>query len=238
MFDPVRPLLDGIELITPDQRGFGGRPVGHAAPDLGAAVQDVIAVLDERQIQQAVIGGVSMGGYVALALLAEHPDRCAGLVLADTRSTADGEQARSGRLTTADSADAGQIATPADLVGPLLAPNTAEPIRTRAQQLAADAPAAAIAWSQRAMAGREDTTPELRAAAGNGLPVLTIVGELDTVTPPDEARALATAAAGPLVEIPGVGHLTPLEAPAAFAAAVRSFYADHRGRLGGGFSSG
>ena len=105
MFDRARPGLAGTSrLITPDLRGFGigpslGDPPPPASVDLLAS--DVVAGLDADGMDRAIIGGVSMGGYVALAMLRNHPDRVAGLVLVDTRSGPDDEAALERRSAAA-----------------------------------------------------------------------------------------------------------------------------------------
>ena len=107
MFDGVRPALAGrTRLLTPDLRGFGGGPPldPAAAPDLSVFADDVLADLDAAGIGRAVVGGVSMGGYIALNLLRRHPDRIAGLVLADTRSGADDAAALDRRRGAAERA--------------------------------------------------------------------------------------------------------------------------------------
>ena len=84
-------------------------------------------------------------------------------------------------------------------------------------------PAASIAWGQRAMAGRPDSTELL---AGVRVPVLVVVGEKDGVTPPAVARQMAaTAPEAELVELPGVGHLSPAEDPAGFSDALLGWLA-------------
>jgi pimeloyl-ACP methyl ester carboxylesterase len=223
MFDRIRRMLPGIELHTPDLPGFAGTELPRAEPDLGRYVDAVIAVLDRAGLNRAVVGGVSMGGYVTLRLLAEHPDRVAGAVLADTRSAADTAAAAAGRLSRAADAERDGLPAGAELVAPLLAPGATEGARTEAAALADAATPAAFAWAQRAMAARADTTAVL---AGAGVPVLVIVGAEDGVTPPTEAAAVAAAVGdrATLVEIPGSGHLTPIETPADFAAAIRNWY--------------
>jgi len=227
MFDRLRDMLPGIDLHTPDLPGFGGTRVPPDEPDLARYAAAVIDRLDAAGIARAVIGGVSMGGYVTLCLLGTWPERVAGLVLADTRSTVDTPDALAGRLSKAADAQRHGLPSGDDLVAPLLGPAAAEGARTEAAALAASATPAAFAWAQRAMAARGDTTDVLAAA---GLPTLVIVGADDTVTPPADAAALAEAAgssAAPvtLVQIPAAGHLTPIETPAEFAATVRDWYA-------------
>src|SRR5579884_846254 len=87
-----REALSGdYRVITPDQRGFGGSPLGEDEPSLDAAADDLAALLDGKDLDRVVLGGLSMGGYVAMAFLRRHPQRVAALVLADTRAGADGE---------------------------------------------------------------------------------------------------------------------------------------------------
>jgi pimeloyl-ACP methyl ester carboxylesterase len=229
LFDPIRPAVAArVRLITPDLRGFGSGPdLGDPLPepDLALLADDVIAGLDAAGIDRAVIGGVSMGGYIALALLRRYPERVAGLILADTRSDADDDAALQRRRAVADRADNGDIAPGPDAVAPLIAAETPVAVRGELAAIAGAVPAATIGWAQRAMAARPDST-ELLAAVR--VPVLVLVGELDAVTPPALARQMAAVAPGAeLVELPGVGHRTPAEDPAGFADSVIDWLARH-----------
>ncbi len=230
LFDPIRQPLSASTsastgLLTPDLRGFGtGPPLPDppAVPDLDVFAADVVADLDAAGIERAVIGGVSMGGYIAMAILRLHPERVAGLVLADTRCEADDAAALERRAGAADRADRGDMPTGLDAVAPLVAAQTSTQVRDRLAGIAADVPPATIAWAQRAMAARPDSTDVLTRAR---VPTLVIVGELDTVTPPVAARRMVTLAGDAhLVELPGVGHLSPAEDPAGFAAAVTQWW--------------
>ncbi|HZB50265.1 MAG TPA: alpha/beta fold hydrolase, partial [Mycobacteriales bacterium] len=87
----------GHRVLTPDQRGFGGTPLGPDEPSLDLVADDVARLLDSEGLPRAVVGGVSMGGYVAMALLRRHPDRVAALALVDTKATADPPAARDNR---------------------------------------------------------------------------------------------------------------------------------------------
>ncbi len=220
MFDSVRADLAAVAtVLTPDCRGFGsGPPIGDRAPDLAVLADDAVAAMDVAGIDRAVVGGVSMGGYVALALLRRHPHRVRGLVLVDTRSGPDDAAAVERRTGVAARADGGDIASGPDAIAPLVADGTADEVRASLAVIAGGVPPATVAWAQRAMAGRPDSTAVLAAA---GVPVLIVVGERDAVTPPSAAREMAAAATdAELVELPGVGHLTPAEDPAGFTRAV------------------
>jgi pimeloyl-ACP methyl ester carboxylesterase len=217
MWDGVRARLDPI---TPDLRGEG-------SPGLDVMARDVLKLLDERQVEKAVLGGCSMGGYVAMALLRIAPERVAGLVLADTRSTADGDDARAHRLAMADRVIAEGLGwVPDALIPNLVAPDASDSVRQTARDLILARTPDEVAWAQRAMAARGDSGQVLAAV---DVPALVLVGEHDALTPPQQAREMAGALRrGEYVELAGVGHLTPIEAPDAFADAVL----DWRQRVG------
>jgi len=220
MFDSVRADLSAAAtMLTPDLRGFGsGPPLDDATPDLALLADDVVDAMDAAGMDRAVLGGVSMGGYVALALLRRHPKRVKGLVLVDTRSGPDDAAAVERRQGVAARADGGDVASGPDAIAPLVAAGSSDDIRATLAAIADSVPAATIAWAQRAMAGRPDSTAVLAAAS---VPVLIVVGEDDAVTPPAAAHEMAAAARdAELVELPGAGHLTPAEDPEGFAVVV------------------
>jgi len=225
MFDRLGPLP--AQTFAPDFRGFGEQPLRHhdgriPEPSLDVLADDVIALLDAYGVHRAVIGGVSMGGYVAMNILARYPDRLAGLILADTKADADSEDARRLRHATADAADAGEVRPAADVVAGLVAEGTATEITELLALHVASQPPATIAWAARAMAGRPDRAAELARCT---VPVLVVVGSADAVTPPDRAAAIAAATPGSqLVVIDEAGHLTPAEAPVEFVAAVTEWW--------------
>ncbi|MFC6093361.1 alpha/beta fold hydrolase [Saccharothrix lopnurensis] len=210
MWDDARDLL---KPVTFNQCG------GDRSPDLVVIADDVVALLDERGIERAVLGGCSMGGYVAMAVLRRHPDRVAGLVLADTRAGADTEEARANRLAMAARVEAEGVGwVPDAVLAGLLGPSPDAAVVERARELVLAQDPAEVAWAQRAMAARPDSTDVLAAA---DVPALVLVGEHDALAPPALARELAgVLRRGEYVELAGVGHLTPLEAPDAFASAV------------------
>src|SRR3954471_13546459 len=90
-------LAGSWRIITPDLRGFGGSPLPDDEPTLDAVADDVAAFLDNLGLDRVVLGGLSMGGYVAMSFLRRHADRVAALVLADTKASADPPQGRDKR---------------------------------------------------------------------------------------------------------------------------------------------
>lgn len=224
-------LPEGIAARFPDLRGFGSRPLANSvgrvpAPDLGVCAEDLAGELDERGDQAAIIGGVSIGGYVALEFAAKFPERVLGLILANTRSTTDRPGEQGTRLDVAAKADRGEIPAASDLVRPLMADMAPAQARQSLEAMASQARPESLAWAQRAMVSRRDTSGALASLT---VPTLVIAGELDTVTPLSDSDALAsTASRSTLVEIAGAGHLTPAEAPAAFAGAIRDWFGRHQ----------
>jgi len=223
MWDGVLPALRGVgQVVTVDLPGFGASPLPGAAPSLDVAADGVLAALDDLGRERVVLAGCSMGGYVALAVVRRAPDRVAGLALVDSKAEADGEEARANRERIAQ-AVTGEAGTRAllpmleTLLGPTTRaerPDVVEGVRRTL--LGADP--AAVAWSQRAMAARPDSTDLLGRV---DVPSAVVVGEDDAVTGPHVARA--TAAALPdsvLTVVPRCGHLSPVERPDAVAAAL------------------
>jgi pimeloyl-ACP methyl ester carboxylesterase len=229
MWAAQREALSGsYRVLCPDQRGFGGTQLGHDEPSLDEIADDFAAMLDAKKVETCVLGGLSMGGYVAMAFLRRHPQRVRGLILADTKAVADSPEAAANRRRMADEVIAAQSAAQlVDEVLPGLLGATTMAKRAlvlgRVKALVERAPAYAVAWAQRAMADRPDSFDTLRAVA---VPTLVVVGEEDTLSPLAEAQAMAEAVPGAtLVTIPESGHLTSVEAPEEFNAAVAEFLA-------------
>jgi pimeloyl-ACP methyl ester carboxylesterase len=219
-------LAGGARVITPDLRGFGGSGLGDDEPSLDHMADDVAALLDRFGLDRVVLGGLSMGGYVSMAFLRRHPARVAALVLADTKAGADPEPARANRERIAAALDAeGTARVLLDDVLPTLCGGTTVRARPlvigRVRALVEATPPAAAAWAQRAMAARPDSIETLQAT---DVPALVLVGDEDSLVDEPTARELTDALPqGRLVTLPGSGHLSAVETPEPFAAAVSSF---------------
>ncbi len=228
MWNPVRSALSEVaDVITPDQRGLGEAVLPEEQAELDAVADDVLALLDSRGIESAVVGGCSMGGYVAMALLRKAPHRVSGLLLIDTRPDADDDERTATRLAMAERVERDGVDWLPDTVLPgLLATGTPDvnpELASRLRVVIAEQPPAGVAWAQRAMAARRDSMDVLRGYDG---PALVVVGERDAICPPELARELtALLPAGELVELPGCGHLSPVEAPDEVAAAITDWLA-------------
>ncbi len=190
-------------------------------PSLDAAA-DHVADIARATGGPVVVAGLSMGGYVALALLDRHPDVVAGLALVDTRATADAPEAAANRLRVADAVEAaGSVGPVRGNVDTLLGESTlaARPqVREQVLGWIDEQDPARVAWAQRAMAARPDRTEVLRAFTG---PVTVVVGDEDTITGPDAAEHMVkTAEQSQLVVVPRAGHLSAVEDPAAVTTAL------------------
>ncbi|MGQ0841265.1 alpha/beta fold hydrolase [Actinokineospora sp.] len=223
MWDGARTgLVDHVRLITPDQRGFGRTPLGDDAPSLETVARDVVGLLDELGLERVLLGGCSMGGYVAMALLRAAPERVSGLLLIDTKAVADTDEARANRHAVAERAERDGVAPwLADAMLPVL---VTDPARGGAavRELMEAQDGASVAWASRAMAARLDSRETLRALE---LDALVVHGELDGLMPVALAEELAELTAGELRVLPGTGHLPPMETPDAFLAAVTPWLA-------------
>lgn len=218
----------GLRVLAPDQRGFANGAAEPGAYSLDDAADDVARFLDAERLGRVLLAGLSMGGYVALRFLARHGDRLAGLVLSDTKATADSEEGKKGRAALAAKVRAeGASAAVQATIGKLLAPGTAADrpeIVGFVRALGESRSKEAVARALEAMAGRPDSTADLARAK---TPILVIVGESDALTPPADAEAIVRAAKGArLRSLRGAGHLANLEAPVAWNRAVLSFVLD------------
>ena len=235
--DQIDSLSARFRVIAPDLRGFGATARGTGAAGIDQYADDLASLLDQLKIERATVAGLSMGGYIAFALLRRHPARVERLILADTRAGSDSDQARQGRESSAQLAEAegaGAIAT--QMLPKLLVAGATDEVRDEVRKIIATNDRAGVAAALRAMAARPDSTPML---ASIDVPTLIIVGSEDALTPPSESRAMNAAIGGSrLVELAGAGHLSNLEAPDAFNAAIEEFIigAQALGGAGGGLA--
>jgi 3-oxoadipate enol-lactonase len=218
--------LDGWTRVAPDLRGMGQSD----APDLGYSIEtyasDLAVLLDLLGIDEVVLVGHSMGGYIAFEFLRRWRDRVRGLVLVDTRAEPDSADARKQRdIAAATARDQGAEAIADAMLSKMLGATTitgSPSIVERARTIMTGTPVAGIVGALGAMRDRPDSTPLLPNLAG--LPTLVIVGDEDEATPPTHAHAMADAIPGAsLVVIRSAGHLPSLERPVETTNAIAAF---------------
>jgi pimeloyl-ACP methyl ester carboxylesterase len=207
-----------------DLRGHGLSELDEKEPEFSMDLfaDDVAATLDELGADQADICGLSMGGYVAFAFWRRHRNRVRSLVLCDTKSEADGDEAKAGREKTAQLVREQGMEPLLEQLGPkLLGSSPSEEARSALRDMFLAQPPGVIAGDALAMRDRPDSTPDL---AGIDVPVLWIHGEEDQLMPIDGARATAEKIPGAtFAAIPGGGHMAPMENPKAANEALTAF---------------
>jgi pimeloyl-ACP methyl ester carboxylesterase len=218
----VAALSRRYRFILPDVRGFGGSALGEGPTEMGRIARDGLAILDALGLDTAVVGGVSMGGYAAMALLREDASRVRGLLLVDTQVTADDEAGRAKREVQAQDALARGVQSVLENNLPkLIASPVDSAIGREVAALMREGTPAGIAAALRGMALRHDSKDMLARFAG---PALVVVGEQDHVTPLEKARQMADLVSGAKLEvIPGAGHLPNQENPEAFNRVLDAF---------------
>ena len=221
-------LSDIAQVIMPDLRGFGSSDAPEGVYTMDTHADDLAALLNALKIEQAVICGLSMGGYIVLAFWRKYATRVRGLILVDTRAGADAPAARQARLNTAEQVRRqGTAFVVQDMLPRLLAESTRQSRSDLVESVHAmmlrQSPTGIIG-AQLGMAERPDSTPTLPTIT---VPTLVVFGAEDVIAPVEtEGRSLADAIPGAkLVVIPNAGHLSNFEQPEAFNTAVCEFLA-------------
>ena len=226
MWDPqAEALSSAFRVIRLDARGFGGSPPRNEPLTMDRIADDAAALLDHLELSEAIVCGLSMGGYAALAFARRFSHRLEALVLADTRAGNDSEDARRDRLALAAKVRAEGSRVAADAFVPKLVGETTHKERpelvARVRRIILGNPPTGIATGLEGLAARPDSAPFLGAIRA---PTLVICGAEDVLTPPAESEALQRAISGSRLEIvPRAGHLSNLENPAAFHTVLQAF---------------
>jgi len=221
--EQVAELNKSYRLITPDLRGHGESEVAPAS--IEEMARDVEALMTALELPDATLGGLSMGGYVALAFCRLFPLRVRELVLADTRASADTEQIKQTRAQQRKRILADGMSVIADdLLAKLFAPSmlieqpqVVARVRQMILQTSPEGAAAALA----AMAEREDQTPFLSHILA---PTLILCGSQDTINPVEDSKLMQREIKGSRLElIEDAGHVSNLEQPAHFNRVLKQF---------------
>jgi 3-oxoadipate enol-lactonase len=212
-------------VITYDQRGHGKSAAGDGHYLFELFVDDLFGLLDHLNITKTILCGLSMGGYTALRAFERSPERFNGLILCDTRSEPDSNEAkvkRAANLRTIQTDGVAAFAeaflkaifTPASFTE---RPAVVDQIR---KTILANPPEG-VAGTLIALATRTDTTPILSKIQ---VPTLIMVGDQDVVTPPSAAQAMHERIPGSqLAVIPKAGHMSNLENPDVFNTHLLNF---------------
>lgn len=219
-------LVDaGYRVICPDLPGFGESPPAEGPVTMSVYADAVIALLDKLGIENAVIGGMSMGGYVLLNLVERYPARLLGAMFLVTRASADDAAGKEKRSFLADEVSAGnRLVVPDTFAGVLFAPDTPQEkpqLVAEVRQWMEATHVTGLVGGLLAMRDRDDYVAKLSDFA---LPSLVVGAEKDMAVPLEHSRVLAERLPNAGLEIiSGAGHMANLEQPEAFNAALAGF---------------
>jgi pimeloyl-ACP methyl ester carboxylesterase len=210
----IEPLSKHHTLILWDMRGHGESdyPADPAAYSEEATVSDMAAILDAVGAKQAIIGGLSLGGYMSLAFHLRHPERCRALLIIDTGPGFKKDEARD-----AWNARSHETAARFDAEGlaPLL---KGSPERSRSRHR----DATGLAHAARGMLTQRDAGV-INSLPGIKVPSLVLVGSKDTPFLVATDYMAAKIEGSTKVVIPDAGHAANIDQPAAFNEAVLAF---------------
>jgi pimeloyl-ACP methyl ester carboxylesterase len=227
MWSPqIEAFRENYRIVAPDLRGFGGSSFTKGSISMRQFADDLLAVLDYLGLTEPVtICGLSMGGYIAWPFVENSPDRLNGLILCDTKASADSEEAANNRNKLAESVlknGSGVVAQamPEKLFAKTTLKDKSDIVEQCKQMMLAAHPEG-IAAALRGMAERPDMSPLLPKIK---VPTLVIVGEEDQITTADEMSRMASAIPGAtFLKVPGAGHMAPLEQPDPVNEAIKRF---------------
>ena len=215
----------GARLIAVDFPGFGQSPLPEPAPDvitveeLAAAMADFITA---HGLEAPIVGGVAIGGYVAIELAARRPDLVGGLFLMAPKPAPDAPAMADAREETAQLALRSGSAVVADeLHAKPLGPQADGAVKEKMRSMIADADPRGIAALIRGIARRPDPAVVMPLITAR---TLVIAGETDPFSKLKDVKRVATIMPNAsLVVLKGVGHMAPIESPISVTNALASF---------------
>ena len=223
-FGVIAALGGGVRVIAPDLRGFGKSGPPHGDPSMEEFARDIIAQLDRENIPRAVVAGMSMGGYVALAMAELAQERLAGLALINSQCFADTEEGQKGRRDLIQKVQDGGPSVAAHAALPkMFAPSRGNnPDFQRFVIHGADAAGVeGITWALEAMARRPDRSHILTEGR---LPTLIVHSTDDQFIPLEKAQQMSELnSQAHFITVKGAGHAAAIETPDDVAAALRKF---------------
>jgi len=217
----IEALASSHRVIAPDLRGFGRSANLPPARSVDEHADDLAALLDRLGVDRAAVVGLSMGGYIAFAMLRRHPSRVRALVLADTRAKPDTEEGKRNRDANIDFVrERGAAALMQKLLPALVADGADEDVKRTVLEIGGSQSAEGVANALMALRDRPDSTPLLPRIA---VPTAVIVGEEDTLSPVTEMQEMARAIPNAsFTVVRGAGHLSNLERASDFNEALRN----------------
>lgn len=225
LWEPQRKgLKHNFRVITVDLWGFGeSEQTDGQLITMTEYADEVRQLLDQLHLEKAIIGGESMGGYIALAFLEYYPEKVNGLILSNTQSLADSEETKKNREASAiDVLANGTNKLIEGFISKALSPQAPEQMKVLLRSITEVQTPMGIASALRGMSSRHDTSNLLNIST---VPVLIITGEQDKVITPQRSSDMHELAKNSkLVSIADAGHLSNLEQPEQWNRAVIDFF--------------
>jgi len=214
-------------VISYDQRGHGRSGAGDGQYLFEAFVDDLFGLLDHLRIPKTILCGLSMGGYTALRAVERSPERIQGLILCDTRSEPDSNEAKFKRAANLRTIEKEGMSSFAEtFLKAIFAPSTLKNnplVVDQIRKAILANPIQGVKGTLIALATRTDTTPSLSKIH---VPTLILVGDQDAVTPPAAAQAIRERIPdSQIFTIPNAGHMSNLENPSVFNEHLQTFIA-------------
>lgn len=212
-------------VITPDFRGFGENDNFSDINSMEDMAHDIAELLGVLEIEKAIIGGLSMGGYVLFNLYRIYPEMFAGIILADTMCGADTDEKRKGRFDLIEKIESDGVQALTEnmlpkLISDYTRQNNPALVENLEKEFASVNSPGSIA-AQRGMAQRKDHCDLLDSIS---VPTVLIFGEHDQVTDLEAAeKMLLKIENSKLIKIKNAGHYSNLEQPRQFNDALRQF---------------
>jgi len=221
----IKQFKEQYYCIAYDIRGLGMTLSGEGQFTIEMFVDDLFGVMDELQLNTAIIAGFSMGGYITLRAMEIEPDRFRGLILCDTKAEADDDAGRLKRAGAIKSIDTDGVEQFVSSFVPMTfcddAPLRIPDIYNNTLEQAKATPPTGVKGCLLAMAARTDTTASL---SNIKIPTLLLVGEDDAITPPNVMRTMHERISGSeMVTVPGAAHMAPVEQPEIVNQAIVEF---------------
>jgi len=196
-------------------------PVTVADHRRDADMEGIAARILENAPPRFALAGLSMGGYIAFAMMRLAPERIARLALLDTSARPDVPEQKAGREKFIAMAEAGKLADVVEALTPRFlhrSRHSDEALKRVVREMAAETGAEAFVRQQKAIMARPDSRPLLATIR---CPTLVLVGDGDELTPPELAKEIAGGiSSANLVLVPDCGHLSTLEKPDVVNAAL------------------
>jgi pimeloyl-ACP methyl ester carboxylesterase len=215
----------GWRVIAPDLRGYGESSVVPGKTTLDVFARDIAALLDRLNIRNVVIGGLSMGGQIAMEFCRLYPGRVRGVLLAATFPKAETEEGKRNRAIMADRLLREGMEPYAEEVLPkMVAPRNIAALPAVAEHVRSMMRAAHPAGAAAALRGRAERPDYESTLASLDIPALIVAGDEDAFTTLAEAERMhALLKRSKLVWMEGVGHMPNLEREVEFNAVLSRF---------------